>query len=159
MAKCDKSGNILQDENNKPIVKNLMQDFEGLVYSQCTGLETIGAAKNIYTEDFADSGVTRVYMPNTIQNKPTTIKLTLFFTGPKRRTTRNLFNQFIRVGYTKYWDDARKRTFQFYITQELPVGEEKWNGSLPYLKCEYQLENIKGYTEYSENNPFNNNNG
>ena len=155
MAKCNKDGEVVRDETTQKMVyKNLMVDFEGLVYSQCSGLETIGAAKNIYVEDYADSNKTRVYIGNPITNKPTTIKLVLFFTGEKRSKVRNDFNEFIRHGYTKYWDDARKRLLHFYVSKELPVGEEKWNGSLPYLKCEYQLENISGYTDVVENNPF-----
>lgn len=154
MAKCDKSGNFLQDENNELIVKNLMRDFEGLVYSKCEGLATIGAAKNIYEEKYADSEKLRVHIPKTILNEATTIKLTLFFVGEDRYSVRDDFNTYIRDGFHIYWDDARKRMFQFYVSKELPIGEEKWNGSTPYLKCEYTLNNIHGKTELKETKPW-----
>lgn len=154
MAKCDKSGNFLQDENNELIVKNLMRDFEGLVYSKCEGLATIGTAKNIYEEKYADSEKLRVHIPKTILNEATTIKLTLFFVGEDRYSVRDDFNTYIRDGFHIYWDDARKRMFQFYVSKELPIGEEKWNGSTPYLKCEYTLNNIHGKTELKETKPW-----
>lgn len=159
MIACDKDGNVTQSTE-----KDLETDFNGLVYSKCEGLDTIGAAKNIYEEKYADSDKIRVYMPvitdesgNTIfdiKNEPTIIKLTLFFVGTNRITNRDTFNEYIRNGFHKYWDTARKKMFQFYVTKELPVGEEKWYGSTPYLKCEYTLNNIHGKTTYSETKPF-----
>lgn len=159
MIACNKDGTIIQNSE-----KDLEANFNGLVYSKCEGLDTIGAAKNIYEEKYADSDNIRVYMPvitdesgNTtfdIKNESTIIKLTLFFVGTNRRTDRDAFNEYIRNGFHKYWDDARKKMFQFYVSKELPVGEEKWNGSTPYLKCEYTLNNIHGKTTYSETKPF-----
>lgn len=164
MALCDKDGNIIRQykpegaTQEQSSVKDLEADFNGLVYSKCEGLLTIGAAKNIYEEKYADSEKIRVHVPEVIHNEATTIKLTLFFVGEARNTTRDAFNEYIRGGFHKYWDDARKRMFQFYVSQELPVGEEKWNGSTPYLKCEYTLNNIHGKTTYKETNPFIENN-
>lgn len=167
MIACDKNGTVTQGSE-----KDLETDFNDLVYSKCEGLDTIGAAKNIYEEKYADSDNIRVYMPvktdekgNTltdeqgnplfdIKNEPTIIKLTLFFVGANRITNRDTFNEYIRNGFHQYWDTARKKTFQFYVTKELPVGEEKWYGSTPYLKCEYTLNNIHGKTTYSETKPF-----
>lgn len=155
MIACDKDGNVTQSTE-----KDLETDFNGLVYSKCEGLDTIGAAKNIYEEKYADSDSIRVYMPvitdengNTIfdiKNEPTTIKLTLFFVGENRYSVRDDFNTYIRNGFHKYWDNARRRRFQFYVSKELPIGEEKWYGSTPYLKCEYTLNNIHGKTELKE---------
>lgn len=158
MISCDKDGNTQGD------AISLEDYFDGLKYSKCEGIDTIGAAKNIYEETYADSDNIRVYMPvitdesgNTIfdiKNEPTLIKLTLFFIGTNRITNRDTFNEYIRNGFHKYWDTARKKMFQFYVTKELPVGEEKWYGSTPYLKCEYTLNNIHGKTTYSETKPF-----
>lgn len=149
MIKCNKNGDV--DYSTK---KNIVQAFPGLTYSKCEGLNTIGAAKNIYEEKYADADGVRVYIPNVIYNEATTVKLTLFFVGADRHAVRDDFNDYIRHGYTKYWDNARKRVFQFYVSKELPVGEEKWYGSTPYLKCEYILNNINGKTTFQENDPF-----
>lgn len=167
MISCDKDGNTQGD------TISLEDYFDGLKYSKCEGIDTIGAAKNIYEEKYADSDNIRVYMPPVktdeqgniltddkgnplfdIKNEPTIIKLTLFFVGAGRINTRDLFNEYIRNGFHKYWDTARKKMFQFYVTKELPVGEEKWYGSTPYLKCEYTLNNIHGITFKEENKPF-----
>jgi hypothetical protein len=167
MITCDKDG------NTKGAAISLEDHFEGLKYSKCEGLDTIGAAKNIYEEKYADSDNIRVYMPvktdengntlkddkgNTlfdIKNESTIIKLTLFFVGKNRINTRDTFNGYIRNGFHKYWDTARKKMFQFYVTKELPVGEEKWYGSTPYLKCEYTLNNVTGKAISSSDNPLN----
>lgn len=151
MIACEKDGTVIQNSE-----KDLETDFDGLVYSKCEGLETIGAAKNIYEEKYADSEKLRVHVPATILNEATTIKLTLFFVGENRHKGRNDFNEYIRVGFHKYWDDARKRMFQFYVSKELPIGEEKWYGSTPYLKCEYTLNNIHGKTELKETKQWDN---
>lgn len=145
MIACDKDGTVKPNSE-----KDLETDFKGLVYSKCEGLATIGAAKNIYEEKYADSDTLRVHVPATILNEATTIKLTLFFVGENRHTGRDDFNNYVRNGFHKYWDNARKRMFQFYVSKELPIGEEKWNGSTPYLKCEYTLNNIHGKTELKE---------
>lgn len=145
MISCDKDGTVIQNSE-----KDLETDFNGLVYSKCEGLATIGTAKNIYEEKYADSDKLRVHVPEIILNEATTIKLTLFFVGEDRYSVRDDFNTYIRDGFHKYWDNARKRRFQFYVSKELPIGEEKWYGSTPYLKCEYTLNNIHGKTELKE---------
>jgi hypothetical protein len=150
MVECLKNGDI----KSNTAVKDLEADFIGLVYSKCEGLHTLGAAKNIYEEKYSDSDELRVLVPEVILREATTVKLTLFFVGADRYSVRDDFNNYIKNGFHKYWDNARKRMFQFYVSKELPIGEEKWYGSEPYLKCEYTLNNIHGETVNEENNPF-----
>lgn len=149
MAKCDSSGYA-----DLSTTKNLEVDFKGLFYSKCEGIDALGAAKNIYEEKYADADGVRVHVPDVIYREPTTIKLTLFFIGANCRQIRDSFNDYIKVGFTKYWDDARKKSFVFYVSKDLPVGEEKWNGDTIYLKCEYTLSNINGETFSTPSNPF-----
>ena len=85
-------------------------------------------------------------MPDEITNETTKVILTLVFVGDDRFDVRDRFNDYIRHGFHKYWDTARKRSFVFYVDGELPIGEEKWYGSKPYLSCEYTLNNINGKT-------------
>lgn len=141
MQSCTKDGVLINGT-----LKNLEVDFDGLRYAKCDGLEDIGAAKNIYEEVYSDANEIRVYVPDDIKNESTEIVLTLYFTGENRSIVRDSFNEYIRNGFHKYWDTARKRWFIFYVKDKLPIGESMWYGGTPYLKCEYKLKNIFGKT-------------
>lgn len=155
MQACDIDGNKMMfppnyPEEDKELIENaidLEEYFEGLRYCKCVGIDTIGKVKNIYTETYSDSERMRVYMPEEIKNEATTIVLTLFFLGENRASVRDRFNEYVRHGFHKYWDSARMKEFIFFIQDELPIGEEMWYGSTPYLKCDYKLQNVKGKTE------------
>lgn len=155
MQACDIDGNKMAcppdyTGEDKELIENaidLEEYFEGLHYLKCVGIDTIGKAKNIYTETYSDSERMRVYMPEDIKNEATTIVLTLAFFGKNRAYTRDRFNEYVRHGFHKYWDTARMKEFIFFIKDELPIGEEMWYGSMPYLKCDYKLQNVKGKTE------------
>ena len=142
MQSCDINGNELEETP-----KDLEKDFVGLLYSKCVGLNTIGKVKNIYTETYSDADRLRVYMPTDVKNEETVVTLTLVFVGEKRNEVRDEFNEYIRNGFHKYWDTARYKEFVFFIKDELPIGEEMWYGSKPYLRCEYKLQNVKGKTK------------
>lgn len=145
MQSCDINGNELEETP-----KDLEKDFVGLLYSKCVGLNTIGKVKNIYTETYSDADRLRVYMPTDVKNEETVVTLTLVFVGEKRNEVRDKFNEYIRNGFHKYWDTARYKEFVFFIKDELPIGEEMWYGSKPYLRCEYKLQNVKGKTKIHE---------
>lgn len=141
MQKCD--------DNYQPIEgteKDLESDFNGLKYLRCDGIETIGAVKNIYEEKYSDSDTLRSYVPNKITNEATVITLSLMFHGDNRYKVRDEFNEYIRNGYSKYWDTARNKWFIFYIKDELTLGESMWYGNNPYIRCDYKLQNIYGNT-------------
>lgn len=154
MQACDINGNPITPPEDYPEEdKYLFEEneletvFEGLRYVKCEGLNTIGKVKNIYTETYSDADRLRVFMPKEVKNEETVVTLTLVFVGEKRNEVRDRFNDYIRQGYHKYFDDARNKEFVFFIKDELPIGEEMWCGSTPYLKCNYKLQNIKGKTE------------
>lgn len=142
MQECDRSGNILVGS----VKKSLEQDFQGLRYSKIDGIETIGAAKNVYSESYADADRLRVYAPKDVKHKETTVTLTLYFLGEKRFEVLDAFNAYIKGGFHRYWDTARNKWFAFYIKDELKPAEAQWFGSTPYLKMDYKLVNIFGRT-------------
>lgn len=142
MQECDRNGNIVP---NAPL-KDLEKDFGGLRYSKIEGIEAIGAAKNIYTENYSEGDKLRVYVPNEVKHKETTIKLTLWFIGENRQKDLDRFNEYVKNGIHRYWDTARKKWFAFFIKDELKPADSKWHGSTPYLKMEYNLINIFGRT-------------
>ena len=142
MVACDNKGNPIVGAQTMDLEK----DFEGLKYSSMEGIETIGAAKNIYSESYSDSDRLRVYVPTEVKHKETEITFTVYFTGKNRYKVYDAFNAYITKGFHRYRDTARNKWFVFYIKSELKPAESMWYGSTPYLKMEYKLSNIFGRT-------------
>lgn len=142
MQKVNKDGTAIDGEESKDLEK----DFSGLLYVEAKGISTIGKQR-IYTETFVDEDAVDVYIPETPSYDATSIDLTLIFVGETRYATYNDFNDYIKEGFHKFWDTARKREFVFYVEDEISVAEEMWHGSTLYLRVTYKLNNIKGYTD------------
>lgn len=142
LVKCDKYGVPIEGATEYSIE----DEFDGLKYSRMDGIETIGAAKNIYSESFADSDRLRVYIPSEVKHKETEITFTVYFVGENRYKTYDAFNAYIKEGFHRYRDTARNKWFAFYIKSELKPAEDVWYGSMPFLKMEYKLSNIFGRT-------------
>lgn len=129
-------------------VKDLEKDFKGLRYVKCEGLEDTGEAR-IYTETYADSDRTRVFIPSPLTNEATTVKLTLMFWDTDttiRQDVFDEFNEYIRSGFLAYWDSARKRKLIFYVKSATKPSEDVYKGSVKYIQCTYTLENVYGKT-------------
>ena len=127
-------------------VKDLEVDFEGLRYLKATGLNDIGEAR-VYTETFADSDRTRVYIPSEVTHKQTTVTLSLVFVGKKRHETYDAFLAYITNGFHAFWETARNKRLVFYVESNISPSEELWSGSNPYLKLDLTLKNVYGKTE------------
>ena len=65
-------------------------------------------------------------MPDNITNDSTTITLTLYFVGENRERVMEKFNKYVRNGFHKYWDTARKKAFVLCIEDEISVSNECW---------------------------------
>lgn len=143
MQACDKTGNILAGAPKK----DLEADFEGLRYKECTGLNDIGNP-NVYTEEFADSNRLRVYIPENVTHKPTTVTLTLYFVGNNRYKTYDAFNNYLKSSkFFIYYDTARKKKLTFFLKESITVNSSLWYGDMPYIEVQYKLSNIFGKTE------------
>lgn len=140
---------------------NIEELFPNLRYMKATGLNDIGKAKNIYTEDYADSDRVRVYLPGDsdtdgnlthnvtdIANESTTVKMTFLVIGTpeERQNTIVSFENYVRKGVHRYFDDARNREFDFIVTEAIRVSDEKWHGSQPYVEIEVNMKNLNGKT-------------
>lgn len=127
-------------------VKDLEVDFEGLRYLKATGLNDLGEPR-VYTETYADSDRTRVYIPSDLTRKQTSVTLSLAFVGENRYTVYNEFLKYVTSGFHAYWDTARNKRIAFYIDASITPAEEVWSGSNPYLKLDLTLKNVYGSTE------------
>ena len=143
MVACDNKGMPIKGAQTM----DLERDFDGLKYSSMEGIETIGAAKNIYSESYSDSDRLRVYVPDNLTHNPTTVTLTLYFVGENRYNVYDSFNAYLKGSkYHIYYDTARKKKLIFFVKDEISVKESQWYGSTPYIQVEYKLSNIFGRT-------------
>ena len=134
-----KDGSFNED---KP--KDLEEDFVGLRYIRCTGIDETGKAKNIYTETYSDADKVRTFIPNEIKNAETDIELTLCFFGENCRVTCDNFTNYIRNGLHRYYDTARKKYFDFYMVDAITPSKEDYKVNIPHIEISYKLKNIYG---------------
>lgn len=131
-------------------VIDIEENFPGLLYEQADGINTIGKAKNVYTEEYADSDRKRYYLPDDTNyaNEGTKVTMKFLVVAPavdRDNVIQNFF-EYVRKGVHRYWDTARNREFDFIVTEELKVSEERWHGSQPYAELSVTLQNINGST-------------
>lgn len=143
---------------------DIEEEFPGLLYSKAKGIYDIGDAKNIYTEEYADSDRTRVYIPiqyengqlvhnvSMIANKATLVEMTFLVIGDAdaRRDVITAFEDYVRTGIHLYYDTARQMAFNFFVSDAIEIGEEKWHGGQPYIEMTIKMHNINGKTRYVE---------
>lgn len=149
MQKCTKEGVLISETR-----KDLEADFEGLRYMEAKGIEKVGKAKNVYTEQYADSDELRTWHPSENGEKTTheatTIQLKLLFYGENRRKTYDEFNEYILGGYRMFWDTLRGRKFIFMVTEAVEPSDDNFKGGIPYIIGTWTLQNLKGKTENVE---------
>lgn len=135
--------------------------FSGLLYMKADGMNDVGKAKNIYTETYADSDSLRVSLPkhrynninihsvSDIANEATKITMHFLVVGDaaQRQATIRSFENYVREGIHRYWDDARNLEFDFIVQDEIKVSDEKWHGSSPYVEIAVVMHNLNGKTK------------
>ena len=150
MCATDKDGNNLTadgtvaDASHPADFKNLEYDFNGLKYMSMKGLDAIGNPK-IYVEEYADSDTLRTYIPKDVKNSPIECELTLAFVGKDRYKVYHAFNEYVRQGYHRYFDNKRLKALIFFVSESIEPSEEIWKGSVPYIQVTYKLRSIKGH--------------
>lgn len=143
---------VVYDNASRPV--DIEMNYNA-VYSECKGIEDIGKAKNIYTEDYADSSFLRAYIPKQIAREATDVTLTLYFFGEHRQANLARFIKDITGGDTdtlvknygtpyRYYDTIRMKGFDFIYMENTTVEEDVWKGNLPYIKVSFKLKNIYG---------------
>lgn len=132
-------------------VLDIEDSFPGLLYSKATGIYDIGKAKNVYTEEYADSDRKRFFLPedDNYANEGTKVSMTFLVVGnaQQRDDTIVRFFDYVRTGAHRYWDTARNREFDFIVTEEIKVSDEKWHGTNPYVEVEIPMQNLNGSTK------------
>lgn len=124
--------------------------FSGLLYMRAEGMNDVGKSKNIYTETYADSDKLRVSLPNNgvYTNEATKITMHFLVVGDaaQRQAAIRAFENYLKEGIHRYWDDARNLEFDFIVQDEIKVSDEKWHGSSPYVEIQVPMQNLNGKT-------------
>lgn len=133
--------------------KDLEKDFYGLKYSKCVGLDTLGAIKNRYQEDYAEEDGVRIYIGTNAKRKATDITFTFFFIDIKddngnvindRRKTYDDFCEYISEGVIYYHDTARMKQAKLCLLDALKPTEDVFQGSIHYIAADFKFTNLWG---------------
>lgn len=107
--------NFYFQQADSGLKKNLEVDFEGAKYVSCEGLNVYGELKSVYSESFADSEETSVYIGEKRINAPNDIKFDILFTGENKQKVYDAFYDFVSKEKMVYWDDARNKKAYIYL--------------------------------------------
>lgn len=147
IQRVDRDG-VLIDQNPVDIENSLA--FKGLRYRSCEGLETVGAPKNIYTEEYAEDPVPVVFHPSDaglpVVHKTTTVKLDLVFVGDEtgfHRHSLQAFRKFVGESRFYYWDTARCRKVFLMLNSETTVAEDAIKGTR-FIEVNFSFTNLWG---------------
>lgn len=151
MARSSQYTHYMQrvDIGSQPIY-DIEEHFIGLLYMRAEGMNDIGKSKNVYTETYADNETLRVYLPNDgrYTNEATKITMHFLVVGDEasRQATIRTFENYVREGVHRYWDNARNLKFDFIVQDEIKVSDERWHGSSPYVEMQVVMQNLNGMT-------------
>lgn len=115
-----------------------------VLYSKCTGLNDNGKVKNIYTETFAESDETKVWITDEPVREPISCTLTLFFVGDNRQASYHNFVETISQGLWYYWDTKRKRKIKFFLQEAITVKDDNYKGNIKYMEVDFKLTCVWG---------------
>lgn len=141
LRETDKKGEFLIGS----VAKDLEVDFEGLLYSNIKGLETLGKLRT-YKETFANGERANVYIPEKQTYDSTTISFTFLFTGKNKEKTYYEFIDYITKGFHAFWDTKRKRKVVFYVEDEISPATIVNKGAKQYMELTFKAKNLFGKT-------------
>ena len=129
---------------------DIEEQFSGLLYMKAEGMNDVGDSMVIYTEKYPESDRLRVHVPpdDNYTNEATEIVMHFLVVGDalQRQATIKAFEDYVRKGIHRYWDDARNLEFDFVVKKKISVSDEKWHGSSPYVEIQVPMQNLNGST-------------
>lgn len=130
-----------EEETWKPY-EDIEEKYDGhLQVSSVSGVRAKGKIKNIYTESYAETSNTRVYLPTAIARENTTIKMVIAF--DKMDAYEN-FVSWISGYRLKYVDKVRNREVEMIMIDEPAEQEAYEKGSHPFFVMEFTFKNLTG---------------
>lgn len=125
------------------VVKDLEKDFSGLRYLSCKGLSSKGKQR-VYTEEYSESNGVRVFIPDNITVDTVELQFEFAFIGANRRDVFDSFCEYVQGKKLRYWDTARSRKVEIYLSDKVEPSEDLLIGSTPYIKASFKFINING---------------
>ena len=91
-------------------VYDIQRIFVSLCVTDVSGIETLGKAKNIISETYAESSSMRVYVPPTVTFDTSTVTIEVAFLGDNAEEEQIMFNNFLVSNpLFVYFDTYRRR--------------------------------------------------
>lgn len=118
--------------------------FEGLKYLSCSGLDSTGEPKNIYTETYAETSKLRVWLPDSLAFENTDIQFEFLFIGEKCHDTYHEFTEYVQNCYVKYYDTYRNMEVEMVLVSETEPSDMKLYGDDRYISAKFKFKNING---------------
>lgn len=125
---------------------DIQKQFQGLKVGKVTGLDSYGAAKNIYTESYPESSELRVYIPEKVTRESTDIEFEITFAGDNRRDTFHSFIEFVTGYKLKYYDTERMRECIMMLVDAVEPEKEEFYGTSPFMTIPVTFKNLSGST-------------
>ena len=157
LQQTDKAGNPINNAGPVLLEGGNPPQFPGLSYLSCTGLETVGKPKNVYTEDYADNSTLRTYHPSDtlvegqggtsvpleVTHAETKVELTVAIQGSNRRTVYNNLCSFLSQYRIYYWDTARHKKVWLILNDEVPPTDDTLKGK-EFIRVTFKFTNLWG---------------
>lgn len=132
---------------------DIEEQFPGLAYHKCSGLEKEGKPK-LYAETFVEEDDASVFIPSDGPKEQTSISLTLYFfpmgnygsdeEGIARATKcYHNFLDYISGKKIIYRDTGRKRKVIMYLSDEPEISTDRLYG-IPYKDVTFKFTNLFG---------------
>lgn len=136
-------------------------DFGYCRYKSCSGLESYGEVKTVYTESYAESDGTRVYVGEDAARESTSVTLELYFFGSDpdvsdesvsddvteqivaASESYHKFMDYVSGCYVLYWDDYRQRQVLLYLQNAVETSSDVIKG-IPYKEVSFKFSNVFG---------------
>lgn len=134
------------DDESQPVM-DLERDFPNLYVKEVKGLSTKGEPKNICFESYAEEDGQRVYLPDDVKRKSTSITIVVAVLGQDARCIYDRFYEYVRNGQFEYWDTARKRKARLVLSSEVTLNDDMMKGDTPYLIASLPFTNLWGDTK------------
>lgn len=137
--------------------------FGACRYESCDGLESLGALKSNYVENYAEALSVRIWQySGGVRHEQTEITLKLCFFGAdpaksssavtaedeadlflKAQESYYAFVDAVDGKLVEYWDDYRKRRVLMYLNDAVSMASDKMFG-FPYKEVQFKFTNVFG---------------
>lgn len=128
------------------VVKDLEKDFSGLKYLSSKGVSSKGTQR-VYTEEYSEANGVRVHIPKDTTVEAVDVQFEFAFIGATRRDVFDSFFDYVKGKKIRYWDSARNRKIEMYLSDKVEPSEDILIGSTPYIKATFKFKNINGFSQ------------